>query len=88
MQVNELSRAEKAVDTQGRPTEKLHLFSVAVADVFNNFLPISGSGNPEGVVESLANRMYFDLSGAPGSRLYWKAVDDVAGDKSAGWELV
>lgn len=88
MQVNELSRAEKAVDTQGRPTEKLHLFSVAVAETLANSMPLSGSGSPEGIVESPSNRMYFDMTGAPGSRLYWKTVNDVSGDKSAGWELV
>lgn len=46
---------------------------------------IDGSGSPEGVLSSTANRFYRDTSG---SNLYWKSVDDVATDTTLGWLLV
>lgn len=50
-------------------------------------LPILGTGDPEGAVKANQNQHYYDTSGAAGSVLYIKMVDDVAGDKSQGWRL-
>ena len=44
-----------------------------------------GSGNPEGVLVASAGKFYRDSAGP---FLYWKSVDDVAGDKTLGWLLV
>lgn len=84
MVVNPLSRAEAAVDKDGKPLSNLNLFSEAVSK-----LPIlSGSGSPEGVVPSRSKRLYMDTAGTAGSILYIKQVDDVAGDNTLGWILV
>lgn len=87
MPVNPISRSVKAVDTQGRPTQELNMFTEAVAELEKVTLPATGTGNPDGILEAPAGKFYFDTAGAPGSRLYFKQVDDVAGDKSLGWAL-
>lgn len=88
MQVNPISRSVKAVDQQGRPTQEFNLFTEACSTVAEITVPAVGTGNPEGNLEARQGKMYFDTAGVPGSRLYFKQVDDVAGDKSLGWALV
>lgn len=51
-------------------------------------MPISGTGNPEGVVEAEQFALYMDLSGTSGNILYIKRDSDIAGDKTQGWILV
>ena len=48
-------------------------------------IPITGTGSPEGVVESIVGGIYFDLLGTTGSIIYIKLADDITGDKTAGW---
>lgn len=84
MQVNALSRSVAVVDSTGRPTQELNLFSEAVSR-----LPIVvGTGSPEGVVEALETRLYMDRAGATGTILYIKQFNDVDGDRKLGWILV
>lgn len=87
MQVNPISRSIKAVDANGRPTQDLNLFTEACASLAEITLPAIGTGNPEGVLEAKQGKLYFDTAGSPGSRLYFKQVDDISGDKSLGWGL-
>lgn len=84
MQVNALSRSVAVVDSSGRPTQELNLFSEEVSK-----LPIVvGTGSPEGVVEALESRLYMDRAGATGTILYIKQFNDVGGDRKLGWILV
>lgn len=84
MRVDPLSRSIKVVDSNGRPTQDLNLFSEAVSK-----LPILvGEGSPEGVVEAEQTRLYMDSTGASGSILYIKSVGDVGGAKALGWIAV
>lgn len=46
---------------------------------------IDGTGSPEGVLSAVANTQFRDTAGP---NLYWKSVDDVAGDTTMGWLLV
>jgi hypothetical protein len=50
-------------------------------------IAITGSGNPEGVVQSVTGGVYYDLLGSTGSIIYVKMVDSIAGDKTTGWVL-
>lgn len=84
MRVDTLSRSVKVVDSNGRPTSELNLFSEAVAK-----LPIIiGNGSPEGSIEAEQSRLYMDAAGAPGSILYIKRDADITGDKTQGWVIV
>lgn len=49
--------------------------------------PISGTGNPEGIVDGQASRTFYDLQGGPGAIIYIKTVDDIGGDTTLGWVL-
>lgn len=82
--VKPLDRFEPVVDETGRPKQVLQLFSEEVAA----FPPIIGTGSPEGIYESKAGRMYFDLTGGPGNNFYVKSVDAISGNRSNGWILV
>lgn len=84
MQVNTLSRSVPVVDSTGRPTNELNLFSEAVSK-----MPIiPGTGSPEGVVEALETRLYMDTAGTTGAILYIKRFNDIGGDRKFGWILV
>lgn len=87
MPVNPISRSVKAVDANGRPTQEFNVFTEDVSNLARVTTPSTGTGNPDGVLEAPQGRFYFDTAAAPGSRLYFKQVDDVAGDKSLGWAL-
>lgn len=81
--VSPLGRFDPVVDEMGKPTQKLQLFSEEVAA-----LPlIIGTGSPEGIYESKAGRMYFNLTGGSGNNLYVKSVDSISGNRKNGWIL-
>lgn len=84
MQVNPISRSDKAVDAQGRPTEKFNLFTEAVSQLVVSV----GTGSPNGVLSAFQGKLYIDLSGGSGSVLYVKQVDSVGSDRTLGWVLV
>lgn len=50
--------------------------------------PFRGSGSPEGVVTAPEDSWYVDEAGSAGSRLYFKALSNISGDASQGWELI
>ena len=53
------------------------------------FLPILGSGSPEGVVLATIISLYIDVdSTTPGAIEYRKQLDDIGGDKTQGWVAV
>lgn len=82
MALSPLSRNNPVVDQDGKPLQSLNLFSEEVA---RRHLLI-GDGDPDGVVESTAPRLYVRADGPPW--LYVKPVNSVAGDRKAGWEAV
>ena len=84
MQVNELSRSVAVVDDKFRPTQELHLFSVALAQ---NQL-IIGIGSPEGLIEAQVGREYLDTTGGVGAVKYIKQVADILGDRKLGWVAI
>ena len=49
---------------------------------------VIGTGAPEDVVSAIQGRQYMDQAAAPGSLLYMKQVDDIAGDDKKGWVLI
>lgn len=54
----------------------------------NSFLPITGSGSPEGVVNARQFAQYLDEDGSTGSIEYRKMLPSIGGDTSKGWVLV
>lgn len=54
-------------------------------DQLESRVPITGSGSPENVIESVTGGIYFDLLGTTGSIIYVKLADDVSGDRTRGW---
>ena len=56
--------------------------------VLQSWVPITGNGSPEGVVEALQFRLYIDEDGSTGSILYIKKLAEIADDITQGWVLV
>lgn len=52
---------------------------------FEYFVPLAGTGSPEGVVEGLYLQVYIDIFGPPGAIEYRKMQPDIGGDKTLGW---
>lgn len=57
-------------------------------NLLNRYLPIIGTGSPEGVVEALQYSLYLDSTGIAGSIEYRKMLPDIGGDRSQGWLAV
>jgi len=49
---------------------------------------IVGTGSPEGVVEARQTRFYLQTDGAATQILWVKKLNDIAGNRTQGWELV
>jgi hypothetical protein len=78
--VRKLDRNTPAVDQAGRPTQALQIFVEEVSK-----LPtILGTGSPVGAVEARAGRTYIDTT--DDTKVYFKMVDSVGGDKTLGWK--
>ena len=55
----------------------------------SNLSMLDGTGSPEGIESAMRTRLYMDIAGSPGSRLYIKTVDaDGSGNDKNGWEAV
>jgi len=52
------------------------------------YLPIVGTGSPEGVVEAPLLSLYLDTTGGSGFIEYRKMLTDIGGDKKQGWVAV
>jgi hypothetical protein len=50
-------------------------------------VPLTGTGNPEDVVEASQGQLYMDDAGVEGAILYVKRDADIAGDRTKGWIL-
>ena len=83
-EITPLSRAQPAVDKEGKPTQRFQQLTEQVAQL----PPLFGTGSPENVIESGKGRLYVDTSGAAGSKVYMKIFDQLSNDPKQGWELV
>lgn len=72
------------VDGNGAQSEQMKYWT----RVITNQALIIGTGNPEGVVESVQGGMYMDDIGTAGNILYVKRDADIGGDITQGWVLV
>jgi len=83
MIINGFSRKIPLTDDKGCATQWMQIFGEQVRQ-----LPmIFGTGSPEGVVEAIQGRQYFDTTGAAGARQYTKALDEIGNDKTMGWVI-
>lgn len=55
---------------------------------WENSVPLTGTGSPEGVVEAPQFSSYIDKTGTSGSIWYVKRDANIAGDKTKGWIAV
>jgi len=65
--------------------QEFMLWTQDITDRVNFNTVLDGTGTPEAAVSALANKFFRDTA-VP--NLYWKSVDDVAGDDTLGWLLV
>lgn len=72
------------VDDKGSQSEQMRLWTQRVT----NLVPIIGEGSPVGIVEALQGQQYIDTTALTGSVFYVKQLDNVAGDKRLGWQLI
>lgn len=79
------SPIESAITPTGGMFQRFRDWTQSITRAVNLSTVASGSGSPNGVLEAFTNKLYTDTTGPS---LYWKSVDDVAGDKSLGWVLV
>jgi hypothetical protein len=75
----------EAITTEGKMIQRFRTWTQNVTRLINFLNMAEGTGTPEASLVATANKFYRDT--AAGS-LYWKSVDDVAGDTSLGWKLV
>lgn len=74
-----------AIDESGGMLQRFMNWTQDVTNAINFSAVAEGAGSPENVISAKANKQYRDTAGP---NLYWKSVDDVAGDKKKGWLLV
>ncbi len=86
--MRKFSRNDQVVDSLGRPTQLLQIFSEDVGREISQLSVVSGSGSPEGVVPAGVGKFYINASGGTGTMLYAKKLSDIGGDSSKGWVLV
>lgn len=79
------SPVESAIDAKGGMFQRFRDWTQSITRAVNLSTIATGSGTPNGSLEAVTNKLYTDTAGPS---LYWKSVDDVAGDKSLGWVLV
>ena len=76
---------EAVVDERGGMFQAFMNWTQDITNALNFVTPTSGAGTPEAAISAKTGKFYTDTA-VP--NLYWKSVDDVAGDKSLGWLLV
>lgn len=59
-----------------------------VMNELNAFIPLHGTGTPEGVVDAFQYSVYLDDAGVTGTTEYRKMLTDIAGDTTKGWRLI
>ena len=75
---------EAVVNESGGMWQSFMNWTQDITSALNFVTPASGTGTPEAVVSAKTGKFYTDTA-VP--NLYWKSVDDVAGDKTKGWLL-
>jgi hypothetical protein len=73
------------ITVEGGMIQRFRDWTQLITRAVNFLMMAEGSGSPETVLSSDANKFYRDTAGP---NLYWKSVDDVAGDATKGWLLV
>ena len=73
------------VDTSGGMLSRFRDWTQLITRAVNFFTMAEGSGSPETVLAATRNKFYNDTVG---NNLYWKSVNDIAGDTTKGWLLV
>jgi len=79
------SPIEAAVKANGSMFQRFRDWTQLITQAVNFNTVVDGTGNPEGVLSSQKNKFYND---AAAGDLYWKSVDDIAGDSTQGWKLI
>ena len=79
------SPINSAIKEDGSMFQRFRDWTQSITKAVNLSTVATGTGTPGGALEAVTNRLYSDTGGP---NLYWKSVDDVAGDKSLGWLLV
>jgi len=86
--ITQLSTDAAIVDGLMIQTAQTRLFFTTLLSALDEQVVLSGSGSPEGVIETIPTKRYMDTSGISGTILYIKRDADIAGDKKQGWILV
>ena len=76
--------ANNPITQNDKMTEQFRAWTVLVTQ----YLPIIGTGSPEGVVDARQYSLYLDSTGAAGAIEYRKMQTDIGGDTKKGWVLV
>jgi hypothetical protein len=79
------SPIDGVVKPDGSMFQRFMNWTQDVTNTLNFVTPTSGAGTPEASIAAKTGKFYTDTA-VP--NLYWKSVDDVAGDKALGWLLV
>ena len=82
--MRQLIASNPIVEENGTMQQEFRTYMLDVA----KYLPIFGTGSPEGVVEAPQFSLYINKSGTAGAIEYRKMATDIGGDKSQGWILV
>lgn len=78
-----LTNTRSIVDGNGNLTQEARIFF----EELQSYIPINGSGSPEGVIRARQGATYYDISATAGSIHYVKKLTDIGGDTSQGWVL-
>jgi hypothetical protein len=76
---------QQEITKDGLMSQRFRDWTQAVTRLINLFQMAEGVGSPETVLIAGANKFYRDTAAGA---LYWKSVDDIAGDASLGWKLI
>lgn len=79
-----LDTALPIVNADGTMTDTFRGFLLKV----DRYLPILGSGSPEGVVDAPLHSVYVDVTSTSAPIDYRKMQADIGGDTKQGWEAI
>lgn len=78
------TRIQSFVDKEGSITLRVSEW----LNIVNLFLPIEGTGSPEGVIEARVGQTFIDTSANTSSGfLYMKQKADISGNRKNGWRI-
>lgn len=82
--MSRLNASQPIVDATGAMEQPFREYM----NLLSRYVPIIGTGSPEGVVEAPQFSRYIDQNGVTGSIEYLKMQPQVGGDRKQGWVLV